>query len=212
MRKYFRIFTPISLSLIFLLSAVYFAQGQEGILVPLEGATEVPAKDVTEIPTIDTTETVPRATISSFTLDESIISTSRLSDYNPTLFVTASFTGENIDGWDLVLNCPLPSTLEGVVERIDLIQFGGEGVRSPSKALQAGEAVWGDVCNLRQDIAPSATAEPQRFMYLIINPYTTTQSVTLTLVAKTWDSSNRAYVEGETQDKVVIVQPTFPTP
>lgn len=132
------------------------------------------------------------AKINSFTLDKATVNT----DFNngkPTAKITALFSGSNIDTWKITLDCPLPTTVHGLEERIDLIKTGGVGVSSPSKE--------GQQCNITQEGSASLT----QFTFLLVNPFETPQSVTLTIGAYRWDGTKN--VRGDVQAQTLTVLP-----
>lgn len=132
------------------------------------------------------------AKINSFTFDKTTVNTS-FNNNKPTAQFTAFFSGSNTDTWKMTLDCPLPTTVSGLEERIDLIKTGGAGISSPSKE--------GQQCNMTQEGSASLT----QFGFLVINPFKTPQSVTLTLGAYSWDGTKN--IRGEVQSKTLTVLP-----
>lgn len=132
------------------------------------------------------------AIITSFSLDKTIVNTG-FNNNKPTAQFTAYFSGANIDLWKITIDCPLPTTVRGLEERINLIKTGGIGVTSPSKE--------GQQCNITQKGSASLT----RFTFLLINPFKTPQSVVLTLGAYSWDGTKN--IRGDIQSKTLTVLP-----
>ena len=114
-------------------------------------------------------------------------------DGKSTALITALFEGSNVDKYEIELDCPLPTTLDGVEERIDMIESGSGGVISPSKE--------GENCNVTQPASSSVNS----FSFLLINNFETEQSVTLTLRAYNW--KNNEYVLGDTKTEEIAVLP-----
>lgn len=134
------------------------------------------------------------AKITSFTFDKTTVNTS-FNNNKPTAQFTAYFSGTNTDTWKITLGCPLPTTVRGLEERIDLIKTGGAGVSSPSKE--------GQQCNITQTGSASLT----QFTFLLINPFKTPQSVTLTLEAYNYNWDGTKDVRGDVQSKTITVLP-----
>lgn len=130
--------------------------------------------------------------ITKFDLNETVVKT-EFNNGKPTALFVASFSGVSTDAWKMKLDCPLPTTVSGLEERINLIKIGASGVSSPTKE--------GEQCNVTQDGARSLN----QFSFLLINPFQTPQSVTLTLQAYWWDGQKNVF--GDTQSKTVIVLP-----
>lgn len=130
--------------------------------------------------------------ITSFNLDESVVKTG-LNNGKPTALFRATFSGISTDTWKMKLDCPLPTTVNGLEERINHIKAGVTGISSPSKE--------GEQCNVTQEGTKSLT----QFSFLLINPFKTPQSVTLTLQAYWWDGQKNVF--GDTQSKIITVLP-----
>lgn len=179
------------------------SQGQQQVTVELRAYGQNDKYDSREVAIINvslvsgstgggTVEGGGNAKINSFTLDKTTVSTG-FNNNKPTAQFTAFFSGANTDTWKITLDCPLPTTVRGLEERIDLIKTGGAGVSSPSKE--------GQQCNITQEGSASLT----QFTFLLINPFATPQSVTLTLGAYSWDGTKN--IRGDVQSKTLTVLP-----
>lgn len=132
------------------------------------------------------------AHITSFTLDQTSIPTTLYSN-KPAAHIVTNFSADNVDIYKIRLECPLPTTIAGVEERIDLIDSGGQGVTSPS--------IEGEQCNVTQ----TGSASLKQFSFILLNPFKTPQSVNLILQAYSWDGSKNVF--GDEQSKTITVLP-----
>jgi hypothetical protein len=132
------------------------------------------------------------AHITSFTLDQTSIPTTLYSN-KPAAHIVTNFSADNVDIYKIRLECPLPTTIAGVEERIDLIDSGGQGVSSPS--------IEGEQCNITQ----TGSASLKQFSFILLNPFKTPQSVNLILQAYSWDGSKNVF--GDEQSKTITVLP-----
>lgn len=130
-----------------------------------------------------------RASITTFSLEKGTASSAGA---RGTSF-TAKFTGSNIDSYRIRVSCPVPSTVAGIRERLNLVKSGSLGLLASIKDTAT--------C-VTSDTVSSAV---QTFSFRIENPFKNIQSYFVQLKAYNWDGEKDVF--GQSKTEIVTLDP-----